>query len=107
MRSLESASASWTELRSYGTLDDLKRAVRIEGHTSATSSAGLRSACWKIFLLFDSLDMSTWVRKLAASRSAYDSLRMHFLGRLENPDIFANDPLSDCGEVSFALTYQF
>jgi len=102
MRSLESATASWSVLRSYRKLGDLKQAVRIEGHTSPAASAGLRSACWKAFLLFDSLDISTWARTLVASRSAYDSLRMHFLSHLENPEAFGNDPLSDGGEVSCA-----
>jgi len=102
MRNLRSASSSWTELKQYQSLSELKEATRIEGHSSTVVSAGLRSACWKAFLLFDSVDTSTWPKTLASSRSAYDSLRMHFLRHLENPDELAvdYDPLSQDAEVS-------
>lgn len=106
MRSLQSASSSWQELKAYHSLPELREAVRLDGRSSAAASAGLRSACWKAFILFDSVETSTWPKDLAASRSAYNSLRMHFLQHLENQDEF--DPLSQDAEVSdhgLALRY--
>ncbi|KAK4539091.1 hypothetical protein LTR36_001929, partial [Oleoguttula mirabilis] len=100
MRSLHDASTSWQALKQYRSLPELRESVRRDGHTSAAASAGLRSACWKAFLLFDSVDTATWPKTLAASRSAYNSLRMHFLQPLENPDDLdaAYDPLSEDAE---------
>ncbi|KAK1063826.1 hypothetical protein LTR74_009156 [Friedmanniomyces endolithicus] len=95
MRSLQDASASWQDLKQYKTLKDLQEAVRLDGgHTSPAASSGLRSACWKTFLLFDSVDTLTWPRTLASSRSAYNSLRMHFLSQLDNQDELS-DPMDD------------
>ncbi|KAK5122254.1 hypothetical protein LTR85_004164 [Meristemomyces frigidus] len=101
MRSLRDASTSWQELKQYHSLAELRESVRLDGHTSAAASAGLRSACWKAFLLFDSVETATWPKTLASSRSAYNSLRLHFLQYLENPadDLEAGyDPLSEDAE---------
>jgi hypothetical protein len=98
MRSLESAVNSWREFKSYRTLEELKRAVRLEGHSSPVASANLRSACWKAFLLFENLDPAEWPRTLAAHRSAYDSLRTHFLNRPQEDDS-SRDVLRDQNEV--------
>ncbi|KAK3674677.1 hypothetical protein LTR78_005399 [Recurvomyces mirabilis] len=87
MRSLEDASASWQELKQYRTLSDLRQATRVtDTLPSHIAGAGLRSAAWKSFLLFDSVDTAEWPKVLAASRSAYESLRTHFLRHLDNPD---------------------
>ncbi|KAK0259144.1 hypothetical protein B0A54_16021 [Friedmanniomyces endolithicus] len=95
MRSLQDASASWQDLKQYKTLKDLQEAVRLDGgHTSPAASSGLRSACWKTFLLFDSVDTVIWPKTLASSRSAYNSLRMHFLSQLDNQDELS-DPMDD------------
>ncbi|KAK4507786.1 hypothetical protein PRZ48_001521 [Zasmidium cellare] len=102
MRSLEVARESWQELQQYSTLRDLKDAVRLESNSSA-ATAGLRSVCWKTFLLFDdTLESSEWLRILAASRSAYNSLRQHFFRFIDNPDdVGASfDPLSQDAESS-------
>jgi len=99
MRSLQDASASWQDLKQYKTLNDLQEAVRLDGgHTSPAASSGLRSACWKTFLLFDSVDTLTWPRTLASPRSAYNSLRMHFLSQLDNQDELS-DPMDDEADV--------
>lgn len=101
MRSLEVARESWQELQQYSTLRDLKNAVRLESNSSAATT-GLRSVCWKIFLLFDdTLESSEWLRILAASRSAYNSLRQHFFRFIDNPDDVGAqvDPLSQDAEV--------
>jgi len=43
------------------------------------------------------------MKTLHDSRSAYTSLREHFLKNLENPDdLSAEDPLTDTETVSFA-----
>jgi hypothetical protein len=93
MRTLEDASASWQQLKQYRNLADLRQGVRIS-HTALPSpivSAGLRSATWKTFLLFQSLATAEWPKTLAASRSAYESLRSHLLRHLDNPDEVSGD----------------
>lgn len=101
MRSLDSARDSWSELTSYASLKELKEAVRLDGDTSI-ASAGNRSACWKVFLLFEDLNTTTWIRTLSSTRSAYNSLKSHFLRHIENPDELTAgyDPLSEETEVS-------
>jgi TBC1 domain family protein 5 len=101
MRSIESAKEGWEALKQYDTLPQLKDAVRLGGGSSI-ATAGCRSACWKVFLLFDSMNMSTWPRTLSSSRSAYDSLKTHFLRHLDNPDELAAayDPLTEDTNVS-------
>ena len=105
MRSLQEASSAWQELKQYQSLSELREAVRLDGHASAAVSTGLRSACWKAFLLFDSVDTPTWPKTIASSRSAYNALRLHFLRHLDEPSELAADydPLSDTTEVSKVL----
>lgn len=104
MRTLDSARDSWLELQQYETLTDLRQAVRLDGKSSV-ATAGSRSACWKAFLIFDSVDSSTWLKTLLSSRSAYNSLKSHFLRHIESPDeLAANyDPLSESSDVSLEL----
>lgn len=101
MRSLESARSSWQELRQYHSLRELKDAVRLDAGGVTVTTAGLRSACWKAFLLFDTLQLDEWQRTLASSRSAYNSLHAHFFRYLDNPDHVGAgfDPLSQEAEV--------
>jgi len=98
MRRLADAKQSWQELQQYPSLAELKEAVRLDGHLSAPNN-GLRSACWKAFLLFDNVDTASWPRILLSSRSAYNSLRLHFLRHIENPEEQA-DPLAEETDVS-------
>lgn len=98
MRRLADAKQSWQELQQYPSLAELKEAVRLDGHISAPNN-GLRSACWKAFLLFDNVDTASWPRTLLSSRSAYNSLRLHFLRHIENPEEQA-DPLAEETDVS-------
>lgn len=54
-----------------------------------------------MFLLFKDLEKSTWAKTLSDSRSAYTSLKDHFLKNIENPDdLSAEDPLTDTETVS-------
>lgn len=101
MRSLDQAKVSWEEFRQYSTLKDLKEAIRLDGDSSIATNGG-RSACWKAFLLFEDLDTSSWIRTLSSTRSAYNSLKTHFLRHIENPDELGAgyDPLSGEAEVS-------
>ena len=105
MRDLERARESWQEVKQYGSLRELSDAVRLNG-SSSIATRGCRSACWKTFLLFDTLDTTIWPRTLSSSRSAYNSLRTHFLRHLENPDELAlgYDPLSEETEVSVPVS---
>ena len=104
MRKLDSARESWEALKQYETLPALKQATRLDDHHRSAPTLGLRSACWKAFLLFDDVDTAAWPRTLSSTRSAYNSLRMHFLRRLENPDEVA-DPLSEETDVSHAPSH--
>ena len=57
----------------------------------------------KAFLVFENLDQSTWPKTTRDSRSAYTSLKEHFVrdvGSLD--DLSAADPLADDESVSRA-----
>jgi hypothetical protein len=55
------------------------------------------------FLLFENLDRSTWSKTLRDSRSAYASLREHFLRDITHPeDLSTADPLADDEAVSLS-----
>ncbi|SZF04423.1 unnamed protein product [Blumeria hordei] len=97
MRSLEQARQRWQITRAQiKELPKLKQSVRIENGRSL-GTLGLRSVLWKTFLLLRDQDFCTWPKVLAESRSAYTSLRQHFLRFIENPDELAcaSDPLDD------------
>ncbi|KAL8667286.1 MAG: hypothetical protein Q9202_000859 [Teloschistes flavicans] len=75
-------------------ISDLRVAVN-DATGQSPCVEGLRSVCWKAFLLFENLDKSTWTKTLSDSRSAYGALRDHFLKDIEHPDdILAVDPLT-------------
>ncbi|EME48684.1 hypothetical protein DOTSEDRAFT_67654 [Dothistroma septosporum NZE10] len=101
MRSLDEARACWPELQRYASLRDLKDAVRADANSSLAAN-GLRSVCWKAFLLFDSVELAEWQKTLAASRSAYNALKSHFFRYIDNPDDVGtgHDPLSHGTETS-------
>lgn len=108
MRTLASAVSAWQELRTFRTLEELKRAARIGIHSSAAST-GLRSVFWKAFLLFESFESTTWTKTLLSSRSAYSSLRLHFLRLLENENEVSPDESSfgeDSAQVSILQRFQ-
>ncbi|TAQ87776.1 hypothetical protein B7494_g3930 [Chlorociboria aeruginascens] len=71
---------------------ELKKAMRRDGEESPCIS-GLRS----IFLLFENTEINLWPQLLANSRSAYSSLRDHFMRFVEHPEELgsASDPLDD------------
>jgi len=72
-------------------------------HAPQALSAGpLADKCWEqAFLSFRTLDQSAWAKILSDSRSAYTSLKEHFLKHIESPeDLSAEDPLTDTETVS-------
>lgn len=58
----------------------------------------------QIFLLFKTLERSSWPDRLAEARAAYDSLRSHHLRAIQHPDEFESsvDPLTESEEVCHA-----
>ncbi|KAL8668368.1 MAG: hypothetical protein Q9168_007001 [Polycauliona sp. 1 TL-2023] len=74
-------------------ISDLRKAVKATDGQSP-SVKGLRSICWKAFILFENLDKSTWTKTLTDSRSAYGTLREHFLRDIQHPDNVSADPLT-------------
>jgi TBC1 domain family member 5 len=56
---------------------------------------------YQALLLYDSLDLSAWPQRISNSRSAYSSLRDHFLKYIEHPDNLDStvDPLTEDDEV--------
>ncbi|KAF2824797.1 RabGAP/TBC [Ophiobolus disseminans] len=98
MRSVPEAEKHWQQLDDFHSLTDLK--IHVSSHKDPQITAGLRSVCWKIFLIFKTLDRSSWSTHLANSRKSYESLRTHYLRAIRNPDEFesSTDPLSDNDE---------
>ncbi|TGO82700.1 hypothetical protein BPOR_0774g00020 [Botrytis porri] len=97
MRSLEDSRKRWqVTIKSASNLTELKKSVRIDGEHSPCNG-GLRSICWKTFLLFQNTEITGWARGLEDSRSAYTSLKQHFLRFIEHPNDLGSslDPLDD------------
>ncbi|KAJ5435931.1 hypothetical protein N7445_006816 [Penicillium cf. griseofulvum] len=96
MRTIEETRKRWDILFSDDTPSDLREALLSEQGGNLCND-GLRSVCWKAFLLFDGLDKTEWISKLDESREAYRALRDHFLKYIEHPDDLEStvDPLAD------------
>ncbi|KAJ5385102.1 hypothetical protein N7517_003013 [Penicillium concentricum] len=97
MRTIEETKKRWDVLFSDNdTPSDLRAALQSEQGGNLCND-GLRSVCWKAFLLFDGLDKTEWASKLDESRDAYRALRDHFLKYIEHPDDLEStvDPLAD------------
>lgn len=106
MRSLAESSARWKETTKHGA--DLQRAVRHNGPESPCI-AGLRSICWKTFLLGSGSSPTSWHHALLESRSTYASLKDHFLKYIEHPEYLATasvDPLADDPESPWNTSRQ-
>ncbi|KAK7883709.1 hypothetical protein LTR67_010998 [Exophiala xenobiotica] len=96
MRIFEENQRRWSSLFGTSIGVDLRQALREEDGFDPCED-GLRSVCWKAFLLYGPLSQRSWPKKLSESRSAYDSLRNHFLRFIEHPnDLHSSaDPLAD------------
>ncbi|KAL6704105.1 hypothetical protein ACN47E_008768 [Coniothyrium glycines] len=98
MRTVSEAEKNWRQLDHFHSLTDLK--IHVSSHKEPQITAGLRSVCWKIFLVFKTLDRSSWPTHLVHSRKTYESLRTHYLSAIQHPDELESsfDPLSDTTE---------
>ncbi|KAF1971917.1 RabGAP/TBC [Bimuria novae-zelandiae CBS 107.79] len=95
MRGIAEAEKHWRQLDDFHSLTDLK--IAVSSHREPQITAGLRSVCWKIFLLLKTLDRSSWPARISESRTTYASLRSHYLNAIEHPDELGSsvDPLSE------------
>ncbi|KAF1996544.1 RabGAP/TBC [Amniculicola lignicola CBS 123094] len=98
MRTVAEAEKHWRQLDQLHSLTELK--ISVSSHSEPQFTAGLRSVCWKIFLLFKTLDRATWLNRLSESRTTYESLRASYLRAISHPDEFESsvDPLSEHDE---------
>ncbi|KAJ5386779.1 hypothetical protein N7509_009320 [Penicillium cosmopolitanum] len=96
MRTIEETRKRWAILFNSDAPSDFRAALRTE-QGGKLCNDGLRSICWKVFLLFEGLDREQWSKKLDESRDAYSALRAHFLKYIEHPDDLESsaDPLAD------------
>lgn len=105
MRQLQDIEKRWSLLFNTSIAVDLRQATRDDGDFDPCED-GLRSVCWKSFLLTGPLSKASWSRKLKDQRSGYASLRDHFLKYIDNPnDLHSSaDPLADDEMVSTHIT---
>ncbi|RMZ77773.1 hypothetical protein DV737_g4183, partial [Chaetothyriales sp. CBS 132003] len=96
MRSVVDIQKRWATVFEGAIGVDLRTSVR-DGDGIDPCETGLRSVCWKSFLLYGPVSQSTWPKKLAESRSVYVSLRNHYLKLIDHPDHLYStaDPLAD------------
>ncbi|KAJ5103282.1 hypothetical protein N7532_003811 [Penicillium argentinense] len=96
MRTIEETRKRWANLFGNDAPADFRSALRAD-QGGKLCNDGLRSICWKVFLLFEGLDREQWATKLDESRDAYGALRAHFLKYIEHPDDLEStaDPLAD------------
>ncbi|KAI1949763.1 hypothetical protein LOZ57_002240 [Ophidiomyces ophidiicola] len=99
MKTVGESRQRWDALFKYNklnSLEELKQELRSKIHGNPCED-GLRSICWKAFLLHKSLDQTSWPTQLSDTRAAYTSLRDHFLKYIEHPDDLPStvDPLAE------------
>ncbi|KAI9367846.1 rab-GTPase-TBC domain-containing protein [Aspergillus egyptiacus] len=97
MRNIEDSRQRWNTLFLHrDTPSDLRKALTSEQEDNICND-GLRSVCWKVFLLFEDLSRTQWLDKLSEARGAYVALKDHFLKYIKHPDILQSsiDPLTD------------
>ncbi|KAK3997246.1 rab-GTPase-TBC domain-containing protein [Cladorrhinum sp. PSN332] len=98
MRSLAEAKTRWQETFKNGsTITELQKAVKIS-NSNSPCTAGLRSICWKGFLLFPSAPAEEWHHLIQQSRASYDELSEPHLRFIRHPEQLTNlsiDPLAD------------
>ncbi|KAL4780775.1 rab-GTPase-TBC domain-containing protein [Aspergillus varians] len=97
MRGAEDSRQRWNTLFHHrDTPSDLRAALKSEQEDNICND-GLRSICWKAFLLFEDLGRAQWQSKTSEARSTYVALKEHFLKYIEHPDDLQSsiDPLAD------------
>jgi TBC1 domain family protein 5 len=90
--------ARWEETFKEGSnIADLRRAVKFNGPNSPCA-AGLRSVCWKAFLLWRAAPDEQWPDLAREARTAYTALCDQHLRFIRHPEQLATltvDPLAD------------
>ncbi|KAK4227732.1 TBC1 domain family member 5 [Podospora fimiseda] len=98
MRSLAEAKTRWQETFKNGsTIAELQKAVKASSSNSPCT-AGLRSICWKGFLLFPHAPAEEWHHLMQQARASYNELSEPHLRFIRHPEQLANlpyDPLAD------------
>ncbi|KAL2819349.1 rab-GTPase-TBC domain-containing protein [Aspergillus cavernicola] len=97
MRGIEDSRQRWNTLfHHHDTPSDLRKALKSEQDDNICHD-GLRSICWKAFLLFEDLSRTQWPDRISEARSAYVALKEHFLKFIKHPDDLQStvDPLAD------------
>ncbi|KAL3492598.1 rab-GTPase-TBC domain-containing protein [Aspergillus germanicus] len=97
MRGIEDSRQRWNTLFHHrDTPSDLRDALKLEQEDDICND-GLRSICWKAFLLFENFSRTQWPSKISEARGAYIALKEHFLKYIEHPDDLQSsiDPLAD------------
>ncbi|KAK0737057.1 rab-GTPase-TBC domain-containing protein [Apiosordaria backusii] len=98
MRSPAETKLRWEETFKHGPrISDLQRAIKFNGQESPCV-AGLRSLCWKGFLLFPDASAEEWPQLLRQLRGSYDALCEQHLKYIRHPEQLATlsfDPLAD------------
>ncbi|OAT08726.1 TBC domain-containing protein [Blastomyces gilchristii SLH14081] len=100
MKTVEEARKRWHSLFSgRSSLAELKQELKSKDGDKLCQD-GLRSVCWKAFLVHQNLDTASWPAEISNSRTAYQSLREHFLRYIEHPDDLPStaDPLAEDDE---------
>lgn len=108
MRHFGDTERRWLLLFNTSIGVDLRQAIKDNDEFDPCKD-GLRSVCWKVFLLNGPLSKASWIKKTKDSRSAYGSLRDHFLKYIDNPnDLHSSaDPLVDDESVSTGTAARF
>ncbi|KAK4149887.1 rab-GTPase-TBC domain-containing protein [Chaetomidium leptoderma] len=98
MRTPAETKLRWEETFKEGSnMADLRRAVKFNGPNSPCA-AGLRSVCWKIFLLWRTAPAELWPELARESRASYSALCDQHLRFIRHPALLAAltvDPLAD------------
>ncbi|KAI5295693.1 hypothetical protein KEM52_000518 [Ascosphaera acerosa] len=102
MKTIVEARTLWsTGFATCPRLDDIKRATLGNDRSKDPCEHGLRSVCWKAFLMNMGFDTEgacfVWRSRLTASREAYEALRRSYLRYIDHPDDLPStaDPLAD------------
>ncbi|KAL4950080.1 rab-GTPase-TBC domain-containing protein [Aspergillus filifer] len=97
MKSIEDSRQRWNTLfDGRDTPSDLRDALKSDQDDNICND-GLRSICWKAFLLFEDLSRAQWASKISDARGTYVALKEHFLKYIQHPDDLqsGSDPLAD------------
>ncbi|TPX19892.1 hypothetical protein DIZ76_017685 [Coccidioides immitis] len=99
MRTAEESRQRWDTLfdqHQCASLEELGQKLKSKLHGDPCED-GLRSICWKAFLVHKNVDRESWPTQLSDTRGAYTALKDHFLKYIDHPDDLpsAADPLAE------------